>query len=65
VAYFEVLLPIWRKSGKRRRGRPPEDNRNIINGILCGGAQGRAPWRDAPAKCGELALDLRAGACCT
>ncbi|WP_275044884.1 IS5 family transposase [Sphingomonas sanguinis] len=41
------LLPIERKD--RGRGRPPEQNRSIINGILwrlrCG-----APWRDVPPK---------------
>ena len=46
------LLPIERASGKRGRGRPPEDNRNIINGILwrlrCG-----TPWRDVPEKYGN------------
>ncbi|WP_211280965.1 transposase, partial [Sphingomonas adhaesiva] len=39
------LLPIERKN--RGRGRPPEQNRGIVNGILwrlrCG-----APWRDVP-----------------
>ncbi|WP_363280423.1 transposase, partial [uncultured Sphingomonas sp.] len=44
------LLPIERKD--RGRGRPPEQNRSIINGILwrlrCG-----APWRDVPPKYGS------------
>jgi transposase len=44
------LLPIERKN--RSRGRPPEQNRLIINGILwrlrCG-----APWRDVPPKYGS------------
>ena len=44
------LLPIERKN--RGRGRPPEQNRSIINGILwrlrCG-----APWRDVPPKYGS------------
>jgi transposase len=44
------LLPIERKN--RRRGRPPEQYRSIINGILwrlrCG-----APWRDVPPKYGS------------
>jgi len=31
---LKVLLPVEREPGKRGRGRPPEDNRNIINGIL-------------------------------
>ena len=46
------LLPVEREAGKRSRGRPPEDNRNIINGILwrlrCG-----TPWRDVPEKYGN------------
>lgn len=46
------LLPVEREAGKRGRGRPPEDNRNIINGILwrlrCGTA-----WRDVPEKYGN------------
>ena len=46
------LLPVERETGKRSRGRPPEDNRNIINGILwrlrCGTA-----WRDVPEKYGN------------
>ncbi len=44
---LKILLPVERETGKRGRGRPPEDNRNIINGILwrlrCG-----TPWRDVP-----------------
>jgi len=43
------LLPVEQEAGKRGRGRPPEDNRNIINGILwrlrCSTA-----WRDVPEK---------------
>jgi len=31
---LKVLLPVERDAGKRGRGRPPENNRNIINGIL-------------------------------
>jgi len=46
------LLPVEREAGKRGRGRPPQDNRNIINGILwrlrCGTA-----WRDVPEKYGN------------
>ena len=46
------LLPVEREAGKRGRGRPPEDSRNIINGILwrlrCGTA-----WRDVPEKYGN------------
>jgi hypothetical protein len=30
---LKVLLPVDREPGKRGRGRPPEDNRNVINGI--------------------------------
>jgi transposase len=45
------LLPI--EPENRGRGRPPEQNRSIINGILwrlrCG-----APWRDVPPKYGSL-----------
>ena len=44
------LLPI--EPGNRGRGRPPEQNRSIINGILwrlrCG-----APWRDVPPRYGS------------
>ncbi|WFU06541.1 transposase (plasmid) [Rhizobium sp. CB3171] len=44
------MLPIERKN--RGPGRPPEQNRSIINGILwrlrCG-----APWRDVPPKYGS------------
>jgi transposase len=64
---LRVLLPVERKRG---RGRPPEDNRNIINGILWRLRTG-APWRDqkntgngtrstgasaagAPAACGRV-----------
>jgi transposase len=46
------LLPVEREAGQRGKGRPPEDNRNIINGILwrlrCGTA-----WRDVPEKYGN------------
>jgi transposase len=49
---LRVLLPVERKSGKRGRGRPPEDNRNIINGILWRLRTG-APWRDVPEKYGK------------
>ena len=46
------LLPVDREAGQRGRGRPPEDNREIINGILwrlrCG-----TPWRDVPEKYGK------------
>jgi transposase len=49
---LKSLLPVEREAGKRGRGRPPEDNRNIINGILwrlrCG-----TPWRDVPEKYGN------------
>jgi transposase len=44
------LLPI--KPEYRGRGRRPEQNRSIINGIIwrlrCG-----APWREVPFKCGS------------
>jgi transposase len=46
------LLPIEREVGKRGRGRPPEDNRNIINGILWRLRTG-TPWRDVPEKYGN------------
>jgi transposase len=49
---LRVLLPVERKSGKRGRGHPPEDNRNIINGILWRLRTG-APWRDVPEKYGK------------
>ena len=46
------LLRVEREVGKRAKGRPPQDNRNIINGILwrlrCGTA-----WRDVPEKYGN------------
>jgi transposase len=45
---LRVLLPVERKPGKRGRGRPPVDNRNIINGILWRLRTG-APWRDVSA----------------
>jgi transposase len=49
---LKVLLPIERSASERGRGRPPEDNRNVINGILwrmrCG-----TPWRDVPEKYGN------------
>ncbi|MGH8527870.1 MAG: IS5 family transposase [Gammaproteobacteria bacterium] len=47
-----MLLPVEREPGKRGRGRPPEDNRNIINGILWRLRTG-APWRDVPEKYGN------------
>ena len=31
---LKVLLPVEREPGKRGRGRPPKDNRNIINCVL-------------------------------
>jgi transposase len=31
---LKVLLPVEREAGKRDKGRPSEDNRNIIIGIL-------------------------------
>ena len=46
---LSVLLPVEREPGKRGRGRPPKDNRNIINGILWRLRTG-APWRDVPEK---------------
>ena len=49
---LRVLLPVEGKSGKRARGRPPEDNRSIINGILWRLRTG-APWRDVPEKYGK------------
>jgi transposase len=49
---LKVLLPVERKPGKRGRGRPPEDNRNVINGILWRLRTG-APWRDVPEKYGN------------
>ncbi len=49
---LKELLPIERKAAKRGRGRPPEDNRNVINGILWRLRTG-APWRDVPDKYGK------------
>lgn len=49
---LKELLPVEREAGERGRGRPPEDNRNVVNGILwrlrCG-----TPWRDVPEKYGK------------
>jgi transposase len=49
---LRVLLPVERARGQRGRGRPPRDNRNIINGILWRLRTG-APWRDVPEKYGN------------
>jgi transposase len=49
---LRVLLPIERAPGRRGRGRPPGDNRNVINGILWRLRTG-APWRDVPEKYGN------------
>jgi len=49
---LRVLLPVEREPGKRGRGRPPEDSRNIINGILWRLRTG-APWRVVPEKYGN------------
>ena len=49
---LRVLLPVEREPGKRGRGRPPEDNRNVINGVLWRLRTG-APWRDVPEKYGN------------
>jgi transposase len=49
---LRVLLPIEREPGKRARGRPAQDNRNVINGILWRLRTG-APWRDVPEKYGH------------
>ena len=49
---LRMLLPVERKPEKRGRGRPPADNRNIINGILWRLRTG-APWRDVPENTGN------------
>ena len=52
MPYFASFVTVERKPGKRGRGRPPADNRNVINGILwrlCTGA----PWRGVPEKDGN------------
>jgi transposase len=49
---LRVLLPVERKPGERGRGRPPEDNRNIINGIVWRLRTG-APSHDVPEKYGN------------
>jgi transposase len=49
---LKILLPVERQPEKRGRGRPPEDNRNVINGILWRLRTG-APWRDVPGKYGN------------
>jgi transposase len=46
------LLPIERETGNRSKGRPAENNRNIINGILWRLRTGTA-WRDVPEKYGN------------
>ena len=50
------LLPIKRKN--RDRGRPPEQNRSIVNGILWR-LRCSAPWRDVPPKCGSWNIIYR------
>ena len=47
---LRVLLPVERKPGKQGRGRPPADNRNIINGIL---------WRLRPVRRGAMCRKVR------
>ena len=49
---LKVLWPVEREPGKRGRGRPPQRNRNIINGVLWRPRTG-APWRDVPEKYGN------------
>ncbi len=49
---LKVLLPVERVAGKRWRGRPPEGNRNVINGIMWRLRTG-APWRDVPENYGN------------
>lgn len=44
------LLPI--DAANRGRGRPPKENRSIINGILWRLRRG-TPWRDVPPKYGN------------
>jgi transposase len=46
------MLPVERTAGKRGRGRPSEDNRTVINGILWQLRTG-APRRDVPEKYGN------------
>jgi transposase len=49
---LKELLPVERPLGMRGRGRPPQDNRNVINGILWRLRTG-SPWRDVPEKYGD------------
>ena len=49
---LKELLPVERPKGKRGRGRPPQDNRNVVDGILWRLRTG-APWRDVPEKYGN------------
>ena len=49
-AEWRVLKELW--PGKRGRGRPPQDNRNVINGILWRLRTG-TPWPDVPEKYGD------------
>jgi transposase len=49
---LKMSLPVEREPSKRGQGRPPEDNRNVINGILWRLRTG-APWRDVPEKYGN------------
>jgi transposase len=46
---LKVLLPVERAPSKRGRGRSPENNRNVINGILWRLRSG-APWCEVPEK---------------
>ena len=48
--FFTGLLPI--DAANRGRGRPPEENRSIINGILWWLRYGTR-WRDVPPKYGN------------
>ncbi len=52
MAGFEGFVAGRTRGGERGRGRPPEDNRNIINGI-CGVCAAARPWRDVPEKYGN------------
>lgn len=48
-AQWELVRPLftWKKKGDSRRGRPPRDARQLLNGTLWILRTG-APWYDLP-----------------
>ena len=54
------LIAAMRYAGySRRRGRPPQDNRNVINGVLWRLRTG-ASWRDVPEKYSDWSTSIGA-----